>query len=132
MRWCCWKPVLAFNRREFETALTLYGEAFNLAKTPIEKQEATSYQAYTLYFLKRFEEASQLFLSLSDLNPSVDSYLFQAARSAYQGRAYKRALDLYDRFVDDYPESPYFLPLSPRLPSATTILAIPPKPTGIG
>ncbi|MBP7194586.1 MAG: tetratricopeptide repeat protein [Candidatus Cloacimonetes bacterium] len=100
---------LAFNRREFETALTLYGEAFNLAKTPIEKQEATSYQAYTLYFLKRFEEASQLFLSLSDLNPSVDSYLFQAARSAYQGRAYKRALDLYDRFVDDYPESPYFL-----------------------
>jgi tetratricopeptide (TPR) repeat protein len=102
---------LTFNRREFGAALTLYQEAHDLAKNPLERQEALSYQAYTLYFLKRFNEAAELFLSLTTLNLSVDSYLYQAARSAYQGRSYKRALELYDRFVDDYPDSQHFLPV---------------------
>lgn len=100
---------LAFNRRQFNTALQLYIEAQAITKDASEKLEASSYQAYTLYFLKRFDDATALFLKLSDLNPGVDSYLYQAARSAYQGRSYKRALELYDRFVDDYPDSPHFL-----------------------
>jgi len=100
---------LSFNRREFGTALSLYEEAHSLAKSPIERQEAISYQAYTLYFLKRFDEAQALFLNLAQLNPTADSYLYQAARSAYQSRSYKRALELYDSFVDNYPDSPHFL-----------------------
>lgn len=102
------EAALAFHHREFEAALRLYASAWAMADNPSQKQESTSYQAYTLYYLKHFEDATRLFLELSDLNPDVDSYLYQAARSAYQGRAYQRALELYDRFVDDYPQSPHF------------------------
>ncbi len=100
---------LRFNDREFNSALALYREAQSMANTTATVQEAGSYQAYTLYYLKRFDEAAEGFLQLSELNPDVDSYLYQAARSAYAGGSYSRALELYDRFIDDYPESPYFV-----------------------
>jgi tetratricopeptide (TPR) repeat protein len=100
---------LSFNEREFETALALYQQAQSMATNPSLEQEAGSYQAYTLYFLKRFDEAAQLFLTLSELNPDVDSYLYQAGRSAYAGKAFNRAMEIYDRFIDDYPESEFFV-----------------------
>lgn len=100
---------VSFNNKDFAHALSLYQQAEEHAASAAQRQECTSYQAYTLYFLKRFDEASQLFLSLSQLNPDVDSYLFQAGRAAYQGGSYHRALELYERFLEDYPESDHFL-----------------------
>ena len=100
---------LSFNERDFATALQLYQQAQTMATNPSLEQEAGSYQAYTLYFLKRFDEAAQLFLSLSELNPDVDSYLYQAGRAAYAGKAFNRAMEIYDRFIDSYPESEFFV-----------------------
>ena len=100
---------LSFNERDFETALELYQQAQTMATNSSLEQEAGSYQAYTLYFLKRFDEAAQLFLTLSELNPDVDSYLYQAGRSAYAGKAFNRAMEIYDRFIDNYPESEFFV-----------------------
>ncbi|MGI6198401.1 MAG: tetratricopeptide repeat protein [Candidatus Cloacimonadaceae bacterium] len=100
---------LSFNQRDFATALGLYQQAQTMATNPSLEQEAGSYQAYTLYFLKRFDEAAQLFLTLSELNPDVDSYLYQAGRAAYAGKAFNRAMEIYDRFIDNYPESEFFV-----------------------
>ncbi len=100
---------LSFNQRDFATALELYQQAQTMATNPSLEQEAGSYQAYTLYFLKRFDEAAQLFLTLSELNPDVDSYLYQAGRAAYAGKAFNRAMEIYDRFIDNYPESEFFV-----------------------
>lgn len=100
-----------FNTRVYDLALAGFTNAESIAKTSQEKVEAASYQAYTLYYLKRFDDASALFARVSDLAPGNESYLYQAARSAYQGRSFSRALELYDRFIDEYPDSPHFLPV---------------------
>lgn len=100
---------LSFNERKFTTALQLYQQAESMATSASLQQEAGSYQAYTLYFLKRFDEAAQMFLNLSELNPDVDSYLYQAGRAAYAGKAFNRAMEIYDRFIDSYPESDFFV-----------------------
>ncbi|MDZ4181392.1 MAG: tetratricopeptide repeat protein, partial [Candidatus Cloacimonadaceae bacterium] len=95
-----------FNQRNYEQALTGYNLAETMAPTPQTKTEARSYKAYTLYYLKRFDEASALFFDLSKQSASPDIYLYQAAKSAYQARNYKHALYLYDMLIDEYPNSP--------------------------
>lgn len=98
-----------FNMRDYEQALAGYNLAESIAPSPLTKNEARSYKAYTLYYLKRFDEASALFFDLSKQSSSPDIYLYQAAKSAYQAHNYKHALYLYDLLIDDYPDSPYFL-----------------------
>ncbi|MDP3113351.1 MAG: hypothetical protein Q8M98_01120 [Candidatus Cloacimonadaceae bacterium] len=98
-----------FNQKNYQHALIEYTIAENMATTPQSKTEAQSYKAYTLYYLKRFNDASALFYDLSKLSASPDIYLYQAAKSAYQARNYKHALYLYDMLIDEYPDSPYFL-----------------------
>ena len=74
-----------------------------------ERCEAISYQAYTLFYLKRFQEASEIFYQLSRDSLNADIYLYQAAKSAAQGKEWKRALDLYESFLDAFPASGLFL-----------------------
>lgn len=100
---------IKFSQKDYAAALADYKQAENLAQNPPQKTEAISYEAYTLYYLKRFQEASSLFYQLSRDSLNADIYLYQAAKSAAQGKAWQRALDLYDSFLDTYPDSPYFL-----------------------
>jgi len=98
-----------FNQKDYETALTTYRRAETLARTEPQKTEAISYQAYTLYYLKRYQDASQLFYQLSRDSVNADIYLYQAGKSAAQGKEWRRAIDLYEDFLDTFPQSPYFL-----------------------
>lgn len=100
---------IEFSQKDYTAALADYQKAETMAQNPPQKTEAISYQAYTLFYLKRFQEASTLFYQLSRDSLNADIYLYQAAKSAAQGKAWQRALDLYDSFLDSYPDSPYFL-----------------------
>ncbi|MGC9362811.1 MAG: tetratricopeptide repeat protein, partial [Candidatus Syntrophosphaera sp.] len=57
----------------------------------------------------RYEDATQLFYELSQNEMNADIYLYQAAKSASQGKEWKRALDLYDRLLAEFPTSDYYL-----------------------
>ncbi len=100
---------ITFSQKDFAQALELFSRAENLGSTPIQKTEALSYRAYTLFYLKRFTEASDLFQELSRDSLNAEIYLYQAAKSAASGRNWIRALELYDRWLDEFTESGYYL-----------------------
>ena len=102
---------IRFNQKDYNQALRIYETAETLAKTEPQKTEAKAYRAYTLYYLKRYNDASLVFYDLSRDITNADIYLYQAAKSAAQGKQWTRALDLYDQFTDEFPESNYFLPV---------------------
>ena len=98
-----------FNQKDYEQALNLYRQAENLASSKVQKDEARAYSAYTLFYLKRFNEATNLFLELAQDSLNAEIFILQAAKSAAQGKNWNRALQLYDKFLDEYPESEYYL-----------------------
>ncbi|MBW6514047.1 MAG: tetratricopeptide repeat protein [Candidatus Syntrophosphaera sp.] len=100
---------ISFSRKDYERALAIYEQASGLASTPHQKTEALSYRAYTLYYMKKYDEASSLYYDLATGGLNADIYLFQAAKAAAQGKQWQRALDLYDRFLEDFPESEHYL-----------------------
>ncbi len=103
------KASIAFSGKDFHGALESYTRAENLAETSDQKNEALSYRAYTLYYLKRYDEASDLFLALSQGSHNADIYLYQAAKSAAAGKNWVRALEIHDRWLDEFPDSEYYL-----------------------
>ncbi len=100
---------IRFSQGDLERALQIYERAAALAKTEPQLTEAKSYRAYTLYYLKRYEEASRIFYDLAQSNLNADIYLLQAGKAAAQGQEWNRALDLYEQWLDKFPDSPYFL-----------------------
>ncbi|MCB5223533.1 MAG: tetratricopeptide repeat protein [Candidatus Cloacimonadaceae bacterium] len=100
---------IAFSKKDFEQALKLFSEARSISSTPQQNTEARSYEAYTLYHMGRHGEASQVFLELADSGENADIYLYQAAKSAAQGKQWLRALEIYDRWLDEFPDSELFL-----------------------
>jgi tetratricopeptide (TPR) repeat protein len=100
-----------FSLREYEEALAVYEEAEKLASGKAQVTEARSYRAYTLFYLKRYEDASELFYELSQDEMNADIYLYQAAKSASQGKEWQRALGLYERLLVEFPTSEYYLPV---------------------
>ncbi|MFA7028669.1 MAG: tetratricopeptide repeat protein [Candidatus Cloacimonadaceae bacterium] len=98
-----------FNQKEYDQALNLYNQAESIASNKVQKDEARAYCAYTLFYLKRFNEATNLFLELAQDSLNTEIFLLQAAKSAVQGKNWNKALQLYDRFLDEYPESDYYL-----------------------
>ena len=100
---------IRFSQKDYARALAIYEDAVNLATSEPQRTELKSYRAYTLFYLKRYNDASLVFYDLSRENLNADIYLYQAAKSAANGKQWTRALDLYDQFVDEFPQSPYFL-----------------------
>ena len=103
------KAGIAFSKKDFEASLNLFSHADSLASTQQQHSEAKSYLAYTLYTMGRHEEASQLFLELAESGDNGDIYLYQAAKSAAQGKKWNSALEIYDRWLDEFPDSDLFL-----------------------
>jgi tetratricopeptide (TPR) repeat protein len=100
---------IRFSQRQYADALELYFLAERQTENKAGKTEARSYQAYTLFYLQKFSEAADLFTELSQDNPEPDMYLFQAAKAATQANQNNRALSLYDKILDEYPDSGYYL-----------------------
>lgn len=105
---CILKGSMFLAQKEYSSALDQFLLAESFAVERLRKAEAQSYRAMTLYHLKRYKEASALYLQLSSEKESPDTYMFLAAKSAYAARDYHQALELYNGFIEQYPESGHF------------------------
>jgi tetratricopeptide (TPR) repeat protein len=106
---CILKGGIQLARKDYAAALDQYLLAESFASEHLRKAEAQSYRALCLYQMKRFSEASALYLQLSTEKESPDTYLYLSAKSAYAAKDYHQALQLYDSFIDAHPDSPHFL-----------------------
>ncbi len=103
------KGNLLLSQKNYTGAFDQFSLAESFTSDRLRKAEAQSYRALCLYQMKRFKEASALYLKLSNLGESPDTYLFLSAKSAYAASDYHQALILLDRFIDTYPDSQHFL-----------------------
>jgi tetratricopeptide (TPR) repeat protein len=100
-----------FIKRDYNMALQFFSLSERSTSNPLRITEAQSYRALCLYQMKRYQEATELYLKLFKGSESPDTYLYLGAKSAYAAGDYHQALRLYDQFVDTYPSSQYFLPV---------------------
>jgi tetratricopeptide (TPR) repeat protein len=101
--------AVRFNLRQYDSALESFTQARDLATQDIRKAEASAYRAYTLFNLGRYSEAAELYLDLAADSLNADIYLYQAAKANAHGKDWHRALDLYEDFIEKYPDSDYYL-----------------------
>ncbi|MDD4147487.1 MAG: tetratricopeptide repeat protein, partial [Candidatus Cloacimonetes bacterium] len=100
-----------FSRKDYQTALQKFQTAENSTEDKLRKSEAKSYRALCLYQLKQYTEASRLYMELFEGQESPDTYLYLGAKSAYAAGDYNLALELFDHFLQTYPDSQYYLPV---------------------
>ena len=103
------RGAIFFNEKKYTDALQSYQKAQTYAREDIQTREAQSYQALTLYQLRRFKEASDLYFALSGSKGSEETFLYLSAKSAFHANDYHQALKIYDQFLDQYPNSTYFV-----------------------
>jgi len=106
---CILKGVLSLSTHNYSKALEQLLLAEQFAKDPISKKEAKSYRALCLYQMKKFKDASKLYLELSTEKESPDLYLYLSGKSAFAAKDYNLAIQLFDDFLDQYPESAHNL-----------------------
>jgi len=94
-----------FNLKQYDNALNVYNKALNHAKDEFDYQEVNSYIALTLYRLRRFTEATALYLRLSQEEETPQAYLIMAAKASYHAREYQQALILFKQYVAENPDS---------------------------
>ncbi len=102
------KGSMHLATKNYSAALDQFLLAESFATERLRKSEAQSYRALSLYQLKRFKEASALYLQLSSAKESPDTYLFLSAKSAYAAKDYHQALELYYSFIEQHPESTHY------------------------
>ena len=73
---CILKGSMFLAQKEYSSALDQFLLAESFAVERLRKAEAQSYRAMTLYHLKRYKEASALYLQLSSEKESPDTYMF--------------------------------------------------------
>ncbi len=96
------KGDVLFALNKYNDALISYSTAVNSSFTAEEKNKALSNKAWTFYQLKRFSEATELYESLAEENIKTDYYLMQAANSAFSSEKYNHAIELYNRYLDNF------------------------------
>ncbi len=100
-----------FNRKEYAEALKYFSQSEKATESELRITEAKSYRALCLYQMKRYDEATQIYMQLYQGKQSPDTYLYLGGKSAYAAGDYHLALRLFDQFVDTFPDSQYFLPV---------------------
>jgi len=100
---------IRFNQTEYAFAIDAFEKAIRHADSDVQQKEIKSYLALTNYKLKRYDEASRLYLELYDGEESPDTFLYLSAKSAYAAGDFNLAYNLFEQFVDEFPESDLFL-----------------------
>jgi tetratricopeptide (TPR) repeat protein len=100
---------ISFIEKDYERALDAFQKAELSSDNSLKISEAKSYRALCLYQMKRYNEASVLYMELFRGPQSPDTYLYLGAKSAYSAGDYHLALQLFDQFLLTYPDSQYYL-----------------------
>jgi tetratricopeptide (TPR) repeat protein len=99
------KGNIYFAARKYDKALKTFSFAEDRSNNSQETELAVSRQAWTLYQLKRFDQASQLYSRLSGTTSTPEKYIFKAATSAFSAEDYLRAIDLFRQYEHNFPSS---------------------------
>ncbi|MBC8386054.1 MAG: tetratricopeptide repeat protein [Candidatus Cloacimonetes bacterium] len=99
------KGNLEFARKEYTKALNSFTIAEENAKTKQELENILIRKAWTFYQLKRFDEATKIYNKLSISTDSPGKFVLLAASSAFSAENYLNAIELYKKYLENYPDN---------------------------
>lgn len=100
------KGNIEFAERNYDKALEAYSFAADHAGNSVQEEAVLSRKAWTLYQLKRYEEASQLYSRLSGSATSPEKYIIKAATSAFSAENYLDAIEYFKQYTQNFQSAP--------------------------
>ncbi|MFO7896607.1 MAG: tetratricopeptide repeat protein [Candidatus Cloacimonadales bacterium] len=95
---------LALQRAEYPAALQRFLAAEEYSSSDQELELIISQKAWTLYQMKKFEQASSLYQQLSGMNLEAAEYILKAANAAFSAEKYQTAINLFQQYSENFPE----------------------------
>jgi len=96
---------LNFTRKQYQKALEAYNEALKYVPSKLAAEKVLNRKAWTLYQMKDYSRAAEIYRSLSAESEESNEYLLKAASSAFSAQNYSTAAELYKEFITAYPQS---------------------------
>ncbi len=100
------KGNIEFAERDYDKALEAYSFAADHAGNSVQEEAVLSRKAWTLYQLKRYEEASLLYSRLSGSATSPEKYIIKAATSAFSAENYLNAIEYFKQYTQNFQSAP--------------------------
>ena len=92
-------------QKDYSEALLKFVAAEDFAANDEEAELVIAQKAWSLYQLKRFEQASTYYQQLSGNSSEAEEYLYKAANAAFSAEKYQKAIELFTKFRDNFPEN---------------------------
>ncbi|MCD4796196.1 MAG: tetratricopeptide repeat protein [Candidatus Cloacimonetes bacterium] len=102
------KGNIFFATKKYEKALKAFISAEKYAVSSTNREITLSRKAWTLYQLKRFDEASKIYGKLSISAESPDKYILKAAIAAFSAEDYLEAINFFKQYVINFPDKKDF------------------------
>lgn len=100
------KGNINFAERNYNKALEAYTFAEDYTKNSVQEEAVLSRKAWTLYQLKRFDDASRLYSRLSSTAASPEKYIIKAATSAFSAEDYLNAIKYFKQYTQNFQSAP--------------------------
>ncbi len=100
------KGYIEFAERNYDKALEAYTFASDHTGNSVQEEAVLSRKAWTLYQLKKYDEASQLYSRLSGSTTSPEKYIIKAATSAFSAENYLKAIEYFKQYTQNFPSAP--------------------------
>ncbi len=102
------KGNIYFAIKKYEKALKAFNFAEKHAISSANRELTLSRKAWTLYQLKRFDEASKIYGKLSISAESPDKYILKAAIASFSAEDYLEAINYFKQYVINFPDKKDF------------------------
>ncbi|HOD54122.1 MAG TPA: tetratricopeptide repeat protein [Candidatus Cloacimonadota bacterium] len=99
------RGIIAFAEKSFTDALNFFMKAEKNVPDQVSLEHLWSRQAWTLYRLKRYDEATKIYKQLSEQSTAPGKYTLAAASAAYNAENYLQSLELYQQYLSEHPQS---------------------------
>lgn len=99
---------IEFAQRNYQKALEAFNFALEHADGNKQNEVSLSRKAWTLYQLKKFEEASTLYSRLSGTTTTPEKYIIKAATSAFSAENYISAIEYFKQYTSNFSAKPDF------------------------
>lgn len=100
------KGNIEFAQRHYDKALEAFNFAADHAEGSLQNEVVLSKKAWTLYQLKKYDEASLLYSRLSGTTTSPEKYIIKAATSAFSAENYLSAIEYFKQYTQNFQSGP--------------------------